>query len=159
MRRSYVTQSERGYRLRMACLGMLVIAVGVTCVDLLLAGHTSAIDTAALDLSFFPFPQFPGSGAVTVTNSNGNSVTVAPQTSPFSSYNFNLPTTAGAAGSLLTSQGGSSSAMTWTSLAFVTLTDGGTITWAISSAPDANATVTLGGNRTLAVTNPLNGGQ
>ena len=42
--------------------------------------------------------------------------------------------------------------------AFSTLTDGATITWAIASAYEANAGVTLGGNRTLNITNPVNGG-
>ncbi len=37
-------------------------------------------------------------------------------------------------------------------------TDGATITWAIASVKDAFASVTLGGNRTLAITNPVIGG-
>lgn len=38
-----------------------------------------------------------------------------------------------------------------------TLTDGATITWSIAG-PWANATVTLGGNRTLNITTPVTGG-
>ncbi len=38
-----------------------------------------------------------------------------------------------------------------------TLTDGATITWALSSDRIRNATVTLGGNRTLAITGAVNG--
>jgi len=41
---------------------------------------------------------------------------------------------------------------------WASLTDAATITWAIASAPAANATVTLGGNRTLNITNPVTGG-
>lgn len=37
-------------------------------------------------------------------------------------------------------------------------TDGATITWAIASVLNAQATVTLGGNRTLNITNPVIGG-
>jgi len=37
-------------------------------------------------------------------------------------------------------------------------TDGATITWAIGSVLNAQASVTLGGNRTLAITNPVIGG-
>lgn len=43
------------------------------------------------------------------------------------------------------------------SAAFATLTDGATITWAITTL-NANATVTLGGNRTLNITGPVDGG-
>jgi hypothetical protein len=39
-----------------------------------------------------------------------------------------------------------------------TQTDGATITWAIASVLNAQATVTLGGNRTLNITNPVIGG-
>lgn len=45
-----------------------------------------------------------------------------------------------------------------TSAAPATLTDGATITWAIASVFQANATVTLGGNRTLNITGPVSGG-
>jgi hypothetical protein len=41
--------------------------------------------------------------------------------------------------------------------AYATLTDAATITWAIASAPNAGATVTLGGNRTLNITGPISG--
>lgn len=42
--------------------------------------------------------------------------------------------------------------------AFIAQTDGATITWAIASTLNANASVTLGGNRTLNITNPVIGG-
>lgn len=40
-------------------------------------------------------------------------------------YNFNLPTIAGVAGQVLTSQGGGSNAMTWTNMPFVIVTEYG----------------------------------
>ncbi len=46
-----------------------------------------------------------------------------------------------------------------TSPAFTTQTDAATITWALASTPVAHAKVTLAGNRTLNITNPLNGGE
>jgi hypothetical protein len=45
------------------------------------------------------------------------------------------------------------------SLAYSTLTDGPTISWNVASALYANATVTIAGNRTLNVSNLVNGGQ
>lgn len=44
-----------------------------------------------------------------------------------------------------------------TSPPFETLTDGATVTWALGSRRVANATVTLGGNRTLAITGAASG--
>lgn len=54
--------------------------------------------------------------------------------------------------------GGAGACPATISAAFATQTDGATITWAIASAIVANAVVTLGGNRTLNITNPVNGG-
>ncbi len=42
--------------------------------------------------------------------------------------------------------------------AFETLTDASTITWALAYRQTTNATVTLGGSRTLNITNPVTGG-
>jgi len=55
--------------------------------------------------------------------------------------------------------GGAGTAPATISLTYATLTDGATITWAIGSGAYQNAKVTLGGNRTLNITGPLNGGQ
>lgn len=46
----------------------------------------------------------------------------------------------------------------WIGPAFVTLTDGATITWDLGSYPTGHAVVTLAGNRTLAISNPVAGG-
>lgn len=45
----------------------------------------------------------------------------------------------------------------WIAPSFATLTDGATITWATSGAPINHAKVTLGGNRTLAITGAVAG--
>lgn len=62
-------------------------------------------------------------------------VTIQPQ-SAAGTYNFNLPTTAGSSGDLLTSAGGVAAAMTWTTPGTVSKTD------------DTNVTMTLGGTPT-----------
>jgi hypothetical protein len=65
------------------------------------------------------------SGSVSIASSSGT-------------YNFNLPTTAGSAGQVLTSQGGSSTAMTWTSASSFAITSlTGDIT---GTGPGATAT-------------------
>src|SRR5690242_11790020 len=53
------------------------------------------------------------SGTISLNGATSGVVTVQPQAAA-GTYNFNLPTTAGTAGQVLTSQGGSSTAMTWT---------------------------------------------
>jgi hypothetical protein len=50
--------------------------------------------------------------AYAMNGSSSGTISILPQ-SAAGTYNFNLPTTAGTAGQLLTSQGGSSTAMTW----------------------------------------------
>lgn len=52
-------------------------------------------------------------GSLVLNGSISGTVTIQPQAAA-GTYDFNLPTTAGAAGQLLTSQGGGSNAMTWT---------------------------------------------
>lgn len=59
---------------------------------------------------------------------------------------------AGLSGPISTSNGGTGNS----SLAYVTLTDGATITWTVAGLIN-NATVTLGGNRTLAFSGTING--
>ncbi len=56
-----------------------------------------------------------GSLGLYSTTSGGSKVTVQNERAA-SGYNFNLPTTAGAAGTVLTSQGGGSTDMTWSSV-------------------------------------------
>lgn len=52
-------------------------------------------------------------GSVLLAGNTSGVISILPQAAA-GTYNFNLPTTAGTAGYLLTSQGGSTSAMTWT---------------------------------------------
>lgn len=73
-------------------------------------------------------------------------VTIQPQAAA-GTYNFNLPTTAGTAGQVLTSQGGGATAMTWTTLS----TSGIDAVLAVGEALTANRTVT-GGSNTLTFT-------
>jgi hypothetical protein len=54
-------------------------------------------------------------GTVTLEGNTSGAVTVQPQAAA-GTWNFNLPTGAGTAGQVLTSQGGGSTAMTWTSV-------------------------------------------
>lgn len=51
-------------------------------------------------------------GSLKVAGSTSGTITIQPQAAA-GTYNFNLPITAGTAGQVLTSQGGSTSAMTW----------------------------------------------
>ena len=53
-------------------------------------------------------------GKLTYSGNTSGTITVQPQ-AVAGTYNFNLPTTAGSSGQTLTSQGGGSNAMTWTS--------------------------------------------
>jgi len=52
-------------------------------------------------------------GSIALSGSTSGTITIQPQAIA-GTYNFNLPTTAGTAGQFLTSQGGGSTAMTWT---------------------------------------------
>jgi len=60
------------------------------------------------------------SGSLTFTGSTSGIITIQPQAAA-GSYNFNLPTTSGTSGQVLTSQGGST-AMTWTTPTIGTVT-------------------------------------
>jgi Repeat of unknown function (DUF5907) len=67
-------------------------------------------------------------GKVSVAGSGSGVVTIQPQTS-FTSYNLNLPSTAGAGNQVLTSGGGGTAPMTWSTLPIgLTDTDKGDIT-------------------------------
>jgi hypothetical protein len=54
-----------------------------------------------------------GSLTLAYGGSSGQSITIQPVSGTTSTYNFNLPTTAGSSVNILTSGGGSSAAMTW----------------------------------------------
>lgn len=66
----------------------------------------------------------PGGGSAPsyqLTGSSSGTITIQPQAAA-GTYNFNLPTTAGTSGQVLTSGGGGSSPMTWSTLAAGTVT-------------------------------------
>lgn len=78
------------------------------------------------------------SGTLSFAGSGSGAVTVQPQAAA-GTYNFNLPTTAGTGGQFLTSQGGGSTAMTWTTagagtVTSVTFTGDGTVLSSVASA-------------------------
>lgn len=114
-------------------------------------------------------------GSFVLTGAGGGYVTIAPQATSFTAWNFNLPTTAGSAGQALTSQGGVSSVMTWvnyqpldadlTALAanstdgFWAHTGAGTGAARTLTAPAAGFTITnpagIAGNPTFVLANDL----
>lgn len=87
-------------------------------------------------------------GQLLISGSSSGTITIKPAAAA-GTYNFNLPTTAGAAGYVLTSQGGGASAMTWTDpTAFFVLTNGSGTT-ANGSAVDLGGVTT--GNTDIAI--------
>lgn len=81
-------------------------------------------------------------GSEIFSGATTGAVTIQPQAAA-GTYNFNLPITAGAAGTVLTSQGGGSTAMTWTSAGT------GTVTGPVSSTSTAIALYNGTGGQTL----------
>jgi hypothetical protein len=65
-------------------------------------------------------------GALQLNGSTSGVVTIQPQAAA-GTFNFNLPTTPGTAGQVLTSQGGGAAAMTWTTAGTGTVTNGATL--------------------------------
>src|SRR5262249_2313799 len=112
---------------------------------------TSWLEQLSATLKTFKVPlQFNGS-----TSGSAQIGVAATAGSP---SKINLPTSTSGAGGLLQSDGATPQQTPWIPVAPATLTDAATITWAIGSFTLANATVTLGGNRTLNITNPISGG-
>ncbi len=80
---------------------------------------TVLIGTTSSDPSFSAGPVLGASGTTGTLGFSGTSsgtITIQPQ-SAAGTYNLNLPITAGGAGQVLTSQGGGSTAMTWSTVA------------------------------------------
>ena len=76
-------------------------------------------------------------GNLAVSGSSSGMITIQPQ-SAAGTYNFNLPTTAGNAGQVLTSQGGGSTAMTWSSALVNPLTTTGDIIYSSDNSGTAS---------------------
>lgn len=77
-----------------------------TCV-VVVAGNIPSLQACPTEVIIAAVP-------LVMTGTGSGVVTIQPQASA-GTYNFNLPTTAGVAGQVLTSQGGGATAMTWTS--------------------------------------------
>ena len=121
--------------------GALPIANGGTASTTSAAG-TIPNATSSSAASWTASPTLGASGTTGKLNLSGSTsgtVTVQPQATA-GTYNFNLPTTAGTTGQVLTSAGGSSTAMTWTSPNSIPAA------WAASTAYVSGNLVTNGGN-------------
>jgi hypothetical protein len=81
------------------------------------------------------------SGSILVNGSTSGTITIQPQAAA-GTYNFNLPTTAGTSGYVLTSGGGSAAAMTWTDPAALG------VRWNAIAAPTGNLSLAHGANTT-----------
>ena len=95
-----------------------------------------------------------GQGAITLTGTASGAVTIQTQTNA-GTFNFNLPITPGTAGQFLTSQGGDSSAMTWTTGGTGTVTSVSIVTANGFSGSVATSTTTPAITLTL---NTVDGG-
>lgn len=84
-------------------------------------------------------PKAVNATSVGVVGASSGTVSILPQ-SAAGTYNFNLPTTAGASGSVLTSGGGSSTPMTWTPQASLAVGTATTATNASTTLKSDNAT-------------------
>jgi len=80
-------------------------------------------------------------GALALNGSGSGTITIQPQAAA-GTYNFNLPTTAGSSGYVLTSGGGGAAAMTWTDPA------GLGVRWNSITDPTGNLSLTMGSNTT-----------
>lgn len=83
-----------------------------------------------------------------LTGATSGTISVLPQAAA-GTFNFNLPTTAGSIGQVLTSQGGGSTAMTWSSAASSTLTSAHLF---VGNASNVATDVAASGDLTLANT-------
>ena len=89
-------------------------------------------------------------GVLSFDGLTSGTITIQPQATA-GTYNFNLPTTAGSAGQVLTSQGGGSAAMTWTSLGSSAVTSFSAGTTGLTPSSATTGAITLAG--TLAIAN------
>ena len=120
----------------------VVIGEGTSATAATAAGAAGTILQGAgssADPSFTSTPTFGVAGTtlgtLSLAGNTSGTITIQPQPAA-GSYNFNLPITAGTAGQVLTSQGGATTAMTWTTPTVGTVTSvtagtglsGGTIT-------------------------------
>lgn len=93
-------------------------------------GTTVNGTTGTVNVVFSTSPTL--STSIVFDGSSSGAITIQPQAAA-GTYNFNLPITAGSSGQVLTSQGGGSSAMTWSSSLANPMTTGGDLIYGGSS--------------------------
>ena len=93
-----------------------VPSVQGTANEVLVNGTSGSAQTGAITLTTpqeIAITSTPAFAGLNLNGASSGTVSILPQAAA-GTYNFNLPTTAGTSGYVLTSAGGSSSAMTWT---------------------------------------------
>lgn len=136
----------------------VLVGAGSSAVSQILAAAsgTILIGTSGADPSFSATPTLGVNGTTTgqlllATNTiSGQSITIQNR-STTSAWNFNLPTSAGSAGQVLTSQGGGTSDMTWTSALSNPMTTLGDII--VGGASGTPARKAVGANGTVLMPN------
>lgn len=97
-----------------------------------------------------PSSAFVSAGQFLLTGTGSGTISILPQAAA-GTYNFNMPTTAGTSGQLLTSAGGGASVMTWSTISSIAVTSIlGTANQITASAPVAGV-VTLSIPTTVAI--------
>ena len=92
-------------------------------------------------------------GILSLKGAGAETVSLIPPTTAFTSYNFNFPLTPGSSGQVLTSAGGGTSAMTWsTPLTSIGLTVPGSSIFGVTNSP-----LTSNGNLNLTTTGTSGG--
>jgi hypothetical protein len=140
----------------------VLIGAGTSAITQLAAGAAGTILTGqgAADPSFSATPTLGVAGTtlgtLSLAGNTSGTITIKSQAAA-GTYNFNLPTTVGTAGQVLTSQAGGATAMTWTTpttgtVTSVTFTGDGTL---LSSTP--SSAVTTSGTLTAALANAAGG--
>lgn len=110
-------------------------------------GVTTSTGTGSVVLSTTPTLTNPLTNTLGIKGSTSGTISILPQAIA-GTYNFNLPTTAGSLGQVLTSGGGSTTAMTWSNVGSGTVTSVGLAVPAflnVSGSPIvSNGTITVG---------------
>lgn len=106
--------------------------------------YTSGTYTGFVSLTFYwtEFSTTQGVGYLALSGANSGIVTISPQPDA-GTYNYNLPTTAGTIGQVLTSGGGGSSPMSWANFSVGDITISGAVNQTISGTTGVSSLVSL----------------